>query len=198
MAAHGPAKIACHVKYYQLLMDLIGDKERSDILFLTSTGEKVTHIAHELGEAFGKKLMCTPTMNRKRIATSIGARKPRRVQPTTCLTPLSSVYQHLGDKDESVNKYVLHRYAHALMHSYKRLNKVAMDQSGWSGEEEEEDETPPPAKRKNRMCYTKEEEVILGEYFDVATLTKKPKIPHCKEFLRGEKSEWLGVAWVSG
>lgn len=127
VAAHGPAKIACHVKYYQLLLDLIGDRERSDIFFLTSTGEKVTHVAYELeklGDAFGKKLICTPTMNRKRIATSIGAEGSEKAEKGAAshmshsIEVHRSVYQHHGDKHESVDKYVfelLHHYAHALM-----------------------------------------------------------------------------------
>lgn len=49
-------------------------KQGADLVFTTSMGERVTHIANELeklGEHFGKKFSITPTLARKQIATAL-------------------------------------------------------------------------------------------------------------------------------
>ena len=66
--SHGAAKLAVHVKVYQLLTRYCGEREGSDLVFITATGEKVTHMGYELekfSEHFGKKFLVTPTLNRK-------------------------------------------------------------------------------------------------------------------------------------
>ena len=73
--AHGPARLAIHVKIYQLLERYVGGRDGADIVFLTNSGAKVTHIGYELeqfSECFGKKFTVTPTENRKQVATTVG------------------------------------------------------------------------------------------------------------------------------
>lgn len=51
VTAHGPARIV-------MVLEEIGDKEGANLVFTTTSGTKVTHMAIELeklGEAFGKK-----------------------------------------------------------------------------------------------------------------------------------------------
>ena len=64
---HGAAKIAVNARGYSLLIRYTGEREGSDLVFLTKGGDKLTHIGYELeqlSQAFGKKFVITPTLNR--------------------------------------------------------------------------------------------------------------------------------------
>lgn len=72
--SHGSAKLAMSTRVYQLLRRYMEGKSGADLVFTTTTGEKTTHVGHELeklGEAFGKKFSITPTLNRKQLATTV-------------------------------------------------------------------------------------------------------------------------------
>lgn len=61
---------------------------------LGTSGEKVTHIAHELemlAEAFGKKFTVTPTLNRKKVATAVGLNGSEMDVPVNLLTRVYSI-----------------------------------------------------------------------------------------------------------
>lgn len=113
-SSHGPAKIAVSVRIYKLLLDYMGTKQNSDLVFFTTAGEKVTHISLELeklGEAFGKKFTITPTLNRKQMATSIakiGSDKDERSTAshmTHSLEVHRSSYQHNNGAEQAVDRY---------------------------------------------------------------------------------------------
>jgi hypothetical protein len=75
VSSHGSAKVAMHVKVYQLLVGYLGDKTGADLVFISTAGEKLTHLTVELeklSEHFGKRFSITPTINRKQIATTLG------------------------------------------------------------------------------------------------------------------------------
>ena len=89
-------------------------KTGPSLVFTTSTGEKVTHIAAELeklSEHFGMKFVVTPTMNRKQIATSvnqIGTDADVRATAsylTHSLEVHQSSYQQKANTDETVKRY---------------------------------------------------------------------------------------------
>lgn len=113
--SHGAAKLAIHIKVYQLLQRFIIEKEGSDLVFTTSNGEKVTHISVELdklAEAFGKKFSITPTLNRKQIATVIGNRGTEAEERDAASHMSHSLeihrasYQHKGGVEQSVSRFV--------------------------------------------------------------------------------------------
>lgn len=113
---HGAAQIACHIKVYQLLMEYIGDKKGADLVFTTSSGERVTHIGLELeklGDVFGKKFIVTPTMNRKQIATTLsqtGSEADVRggaMHMSHSLQVHQGSYQQKGRADDAVERYCL-------------------------------------------------------------------------------------------
>ena len=113
-AAHGSARIAVHIKVYQLLVDYMAPKSGPDLVFTTNTGERVTHITLELerlGDFFGKKFSITPTTNRKQISTAvdkIGSDRDVRATAsylTHSLEVHKSTYQQKGSTDEAVDRY---------------------------------------------------------------------------------------------
>lgn len=116
--AHGAARLALHVKYYQLLEKFTESKQSADLVFVTVTGEKVTHIAHELemlAEAFGKKFSVSPTMNRKKVATAVGLsgseldEKNAAKHMSHSLDVHRSAYQHdSSNADISVERSAIH------------------------------------------------------------------------------------------
>jgi hypothetical protein len=74
VSTHGSARVAMHVKIYQLLVEYLGEKTGADLVFTSTAGEKLTHLTVELeklSEHFGKRFSTTPTMNRKQIATPL-------------------------------------------------------------------------------------------------------------------------------
>lgn len=74
VTTHGLAKIACHVRVYQLLMDYVEPKKGTDYVFTSSNGEKVTHVTVELeqlGKYFGKIFTLSPTPNRKQTEMTL-------------------------------------------------------------------------------------------------------------------------------
>jgi len=113
VSSHGPARIVLHVRVYQMLLDYMGSKEGADLVFLTSSGEKVTHVGLELeklGESFGKKFSISPTMNRKQVATAIfktGSETDEKAAAdhmTHSLEVHRSTYQHKGGAEETVSR----------------------------------------------------------------------------------------------
>lgn len=119
---HGPAQIATEVRVYQLLLEYMGSKEGADIVFTTPTGEKVTHLGLEmekLGDHFGKKLLITPTMNRKQIATLMsksGSEADIRGTMSHSLTTHQMTYQQKGNADDAVQRYLKLRGCYILTH----------------------------------------------------------------------------------
>lgn len=120
-ATHGSARIAAHVKVYQLLVDHMAPKSGADLVFTTGNGERVTHAALELeklGDHFGKKFTVTPTHNRKLVATAVaksGSEADVRATAqhmTHSLAVHRNSYQQLGDADDAVDRYLnLHEAA---------------------------------------------------------------------------------------
>lgn len=128
VSTHVSARIATHVKVYQLLISFMEPKTGADLVFTTTSGDKVTHIAFELeklGEHFGKKFSVTPTMNRKQIATSVSkAGSEADVRATASHMTHSveihrSTYQQKGSTDETVDRYLnVQELAHIIMFNY--------------------------------------------------------------------------------
>lgn len=59
-SSHGAARLAVHVKVYQLLKRYMGSKEGPDLVFTTTTGEKVTHVGLDLyspGRIFWEEIL---------------------------------------------------------------------------------------------------------------------------------------------
>jgi hypothetical protein len=111
--SHGSARIACHVRVYQVLVDYLGNKSGADLVFTTSSGERVTHITTELeklSEHFSKKFSVTPTMNRKSVATALSksateadVRASAR-HMTHSVDVHKSTYQQKGEVGEAVKR----------------------------------------------------------------------------------------------
>lgn len=121
--SHGSAKLAVHIKVYQLLQRYIGDRSGADLVF-TSNGEKVTHVGLELeklGEAFGKKFSITPTLNRKIIATAVfqtgdeATERATACHMTHSLSVHRSAYQHGDGAEDAVSRYA-HNFGHTNCH----------------------------------------------------------------------------------
>ena len=115
-ASQGSARLGVQPRVHQLLLRYIDGSESSDLVFKTSSGEKVTHIGLELeklAEGFGKKFAITPTQNRKMIATVVGKtgteqdEKDAAAHMSHSLDMHRSAYQHLkGGAEESIARFV--------------------------------------------------------------------------------------------
>ena len=85
-----------------------------DLVFVMSSGEWVTHVAHELdrfAEVIEKKFVITPpTLNRKMAATTVGLKGSEEDEQEAAKHMAHSVevhrllYQHPGDADRSISR----------------------------------------------------------------------------------------------
>ncbi len=115
VSSYGSARIALNVRVYQLLLVYMGSKKGPDLVFTTSTGERVTHISLELeklSEYFSKKFSITPTYNRKQIATAVARTgsdadvRSTAQHMTHSLEVHRASYQQTGDATSAVDRYL--------------------------------------------------------------------------------------------
>lgn len=157
--AHGSARIVASERVFEMLQKHLGDKHGDDLVFVTSEGKRVTHIASELqqlGHAFGKKLQVTPTTARKMIATSVGLTgtdaEERNIAKhlTHSIDIHRAAYQHQGKTSESVSTYEL------LTHHASASPEDDKENQPASGTVVTPTTVEPRVKRR-RLFYTDEE-----------------------------------------